>query len=130
MIASGAIAWRFRAVSTRVSPFVTDDVDAEIFIESADKRLAAISNDVRVRVDGSKKRLMIVLPRRVGTFLISRVETSLKESTVSRTVVISSADRSRIPSKSFRLKANSYSSNTTPPARRTEGWCGDRLILV
>jgi hypothetical protein len=39
---------------------------------SAESRLAAISKEVRVRVEARKKRLMTVLPRRVGTFLISR----------------------------------------------------------
>lgn len=47
-------------------------------------RLPAISNEVLVRVLGSKNRLMMVLPRRVGTFLMARVEISLNESAVSR----------------------------------------------
>jgi len=38
--------------------------------ESALSRFSAISNDVRVRVLGSKNRLMTVLPRSAGTFLI------------------------------------------------------------
>src|SRR5215831_11699647 len=104
-IASGAITCRLLAVSARVSPLVTDDVDAEIFIVSADNRLAAISKDVLVRVDGSKKRLITVLPRSVGTFLMSRSDISLNESTVSRMVVISSTDSSRMPSRSFLLNA-------------------------
>ena len=35
---------------------------------SADSRLPAISNEVRVRVDASKKRLMMVFPRKRGDF--------------------------------------------------------------
>ena len=38
-------------MSIRVSPFETLLVPAEIFTTSADKRLPAISNEVRVRVD-------------------------------------------------------------------------------
>ena len=53
MIASGRMASRFRAVSARVSPFCALDVDAEMLMVSADSRLAAISNDVRVRVEAS-----------------------------------------------------------------------------
>ena len=79
---SGAITSRFRAVSSNVSPFVTLEVETLTFTASADKRLAAISKDVLVRVDGSKKRLITVRPRSAGTFLISPLETSRKLSTV------------------------------------------------
>src|SRR6185503_3208703 len=101
---SGAIASRLRAVSRSVSPLVTLDVETLTLTASADKRFAAISKDVRVRVEGSKKRLMTVRPRRAGTFLISRRETSRKVSAVSSRCVISSAERSRIPRRCFRLK--------------------------
>jgi len=37
---------------------------------SAESRLAASSNDVRVRVDGSRKKRTTVRPRRAGTFLM------------------------------------------------------------
>ena len=80
---SGAIASRFRAVSSSVSPLVTLEVETLTLTASADRRLAAISKDVRVRVDGSKKRLMTVRPRSAGTFLISRFETSRNVSAVS-----------------------------------------------
>ena len=69
---SGAIASRLRAVSSSVSPLMVDDAEPEMFTASADRRLAAISNEVRVRVDGSRNRLMTVFPRSVGTFLIGR----------------------------------------------------------
>ncbi len=80
---SGAIASRFRAVSSRVSPLVTLEVETLTLTASADRRLAAISKEVRVRVEGSKKRLMTVRPRSAGTFLIWRLETSRKVSAVS-----------------------------------------------
>jgi len=41
---------------------LTLDVEALMFTASADNRFAAISNDVLVRVDASKKRLMTVRP--------------------------------------------------------------------
>ena len=59
--------------------FVPDQtllVEEEMFTTSAESRFPAISNDVRVRVDASKKRLMTVFPRSVGTFLMGLVETS------------------------------------------------------
>jgi hypothetical protein len=98
-IRSGAIASRLRAVSSRVSPLVTLEEDELMLMTSAERRLPAISKEVRVRVEGSKKRLITVRPRRAGTFLISRAEISLKVSAVSRKCVISSADSSRMPSK-------------------------------
>src|SRR5262245_43640580 len=104
MIASGAIACRLRAVSASVSPLVTEEAEAEMLIVSADNRLPAISKDVRVRVEGSKKKLMTVFHRRVGTFFIVRVLISLNDCAVSRMVVISSTESCRIPNRSFRLK--------------------------
>src|SRR5438094_2528593 len=73
---SAAIASSVRAISIKVSPFDTLLDDAEIFTTSADRRFPAISNEVLVRVDASKNRLIIVLPRSVGTFLMGLVETS------------------------------------------------------
>ncbi len=117
-IASGAIASRLRAVSMSVSPFVTEEVEADMLIESADSRLAAISNEVRVRVEGSKKKLITVLPRSVGTFLFERVEISLNDSAVSRIVVISSTDSSRMPRRSLRLYANFFSRQKAAGSRQ------------
>ena len=76
MITSGHIASRLRAVSSSVSPLVVLEVEPLMLMASADRRFAAISNDVRVRVVGSRNRLMTVLPRSVGTFLMSRVARS------------------------------------------------------
>ncbi len=63
---SGAIASRLRAVSSRVSPLVTLEVETLTLTASAERRLAAISKEVRVRVEDSKKRLITVRPRRAG----------------------------------------------------------------
>ena len=51
---------------------------------SADRRFAAISNVVRVRVEGSKKRLNTALPRSSGTFFTSRSVTPTNDFAVSR----------------------------------------------
>ena len=69
---SGAIASMFIAVSASVSPLSTLEVAIAMLSVSALSRFSAISNDVRVRVLGSKKRFTTVRPRRVGTFLIGR----------------------------------------------------------
>jgi hypothetical protein len=68
----------------RVSPFLAELVAAVIPKVSALIRLAAISKERRVLVEGSKKKLIMVFPLRVGTFLIERLEISLKEIAVSR----------------------------------------------
>ena len=59
-------------VSSSVSPLLVDETPMLRLMTSADRRLAAISNVVRVRVLFSKKRLNTVLPRSSGTFLTSR----------------------------------------------------------
>src|SRR5689334_19517200 len=101
---SACIASILRAVSSSVSPFTTLLDEGEKLITSALNRFAANSNDVRVLVLGSKNRLTTVLPRNAGTFLISRPVTSLKESAVSSTSVISSTDKGARLSKSLRLR--------------------------
>ena len=88
---------RCRAASR---PCVVDDAEPEMLTASADSRLAAISNDVRVRVDGSKNRLITVLPRSVGTFLIGRSAISTKRSPRSRIGARCSAvDSGSMPSR-------------------------------
>ena len=82
------------AVSARVSPLVVDELEAEKLMTSPERRLPAISKLVRVRVEGSRKRLMMVRPRRVGSFLIARSLTSLKLLAVSKISTISSAEYS------------------------------------
>jgi hypothetical protein len=55
---SGAIASRFRAVSSNVSPFVTLEVETLTLTASAESRLAAISKDVLVRVGRLEEELV------------------------------------------------------------------------
>jgi hypothetical protein len=52
-MASAPIAWRVRAVSFSDSPLATLDPLVEKLITSADRRLAASSNEIRVRVEFS-----------------------------------------------------------------------------
>ena len=66
---------------------------------SADKRLAAISKVVRVRVLFSKNRLNTLLPRSKGTFLTSRSLTETKLAAVSRMWVRMSRDKPSVESK-------------------------------
>src|SRR3954465_4106223 len=101
---SGAMAWRFIAVSTSVSPFSSAEPEVEKLRLSADRRFSAISKLERVRVEASKKRLMTVLPRSVGTFLMGRSPISANESAVSRMSSISGVDNSAIPSRSLRVQ--------------------------
>ena len=96
-IMSGDIASRLRTVSTSVSPLVTLEVAVAMLSVSALRRFSAISNEVRVRVLGSKKRLTTVRPRSVGTFLIARPPISFMATAVSRISVISSASSSAMP---------------------------------
>ena len=65
---------------------------------SALRRLPASSNDVRVRVEFSKNRLMTVLPRSVGAFLSGRRFISQKALAESSTCRARCASRPRIPS--------------------------------
>src|SRR5215471_19229226 len=71
-------------VSRSVSPLLVDETPILRLITSAERRLAAISNVVRVRVLLSKKRLNTVLPRSRGTFLTSRSAMETKGTAVSR----------------------------------------------
>ena len=67
-MASGRMAASVFSVSTRDSPFETLEPEAVMEIASAPRRLAAISKLVRVRVDASKNRFTIILPRSVSSF--------------------------------------------------------------
>jgi hypothetical protein len=60
-------------VSSRVSPLLTDEDDAEKLITSADNLFSANSNDILVRVEFSKKILATVTSRKVGTLLMGPV---------------------------------------------------------
>lgn len=92
--ASAPMASRVRAVSLRDSPLETEEPFAEKLMTSAERRLAAASKEIRVRVESSKKRLTTVRPRRVGSFLIGRSATLAISSAVSRIRTASSRVRS------------------------------------
>ncbi len=62
-ITSGFMAFRVIAVSSSVSPFLMAEVLTDMVMTSAPRRLAASSNEVLVRVEVSKNRLMTVRPR-------------------------------------------------------------------
>src|SRR5688500_14616955 len=81
---SACIAERLATVSRSDSPLVAEDTVMFRLITSADRRLAAISKVVRVRVEASKNRLNTLLPRSSGTFFTSRSVTPAKDSAVSR----------------------------------------------
>src|SRR3989442_10690932 len=84
---SACIADRFATVSSSDSPFDCEETAMFRLITSADRRFAAISKVVRVRVEGSKTRLKTLLPRSSGTFFTSRSVTPTNDSAVSRICV-------------------------------------------
>src|SRR3954463_11979103 len=96
---SACIAERLATVSRSDSPLVCDEAAIFRLITSADRRLAAISKVVRVRVDGSKNRLNTLLPRRIGTFFTSRSVMPTKDSAVSRIWTSISRGRPSMESK-------------------------------
>ena len=63
---SGFMAPIVCAVSNNVSPLRKDDPSIFILITSAPNLFAAISNEINVLVEGSKKRFIIVLPVSIG----------------------------------------------------------------
>ncbi len=93
-ITSGSYAESVWTVSRSDSPLSTLEPAAFRLTTSAESRLAASSNDELVRVDASKKTVMMVRPRRVGTFFRSRCMTASKPSAVWRMRSTSSLSRS------------------------------------
>ena len=67
--ASTPIAAMVCTVSRRLSPLKAELPLPVMLIVSAESHLPAISKLDQVRVESSKKRLMIVRPRRAGSFL-------------------------------------------------------------
>ena len=63
------MALRVMAVSSSVSPFFTDEAEVCMLMTSPPSRLPASSKLVRVRVEFSKNRLMMVRPRSSDCFL-------------------------------------------------------------
>ena len=98
-IVSGCIAESVLSVSTRDSPFERLEPSPEIEIVSAPRRLAANSKLARVRVEGSRNRLTIDLPRSVSSFLTGPSWFSLYCRPRSSNHWISSRPRPSIPSR-------------------------------
>ncbi len=73
---SGRMASRFFAVSTSVSPLETEEPLEVQLSASAERILAAVSKELRVRVEASKNSVTTILPRSVGTFFSGRSSTS------------------------------------------------------
>src|SRR3954464_12990827 len=96
---SACIAERFATVSRSDSPLLCEETAMFRLMTSAESRLAAISNVVRVRVDGSKNRLKTDFPRRSGTFFTSRSVTPTKDAAVSRMCVTISRGRPSMVSR-------------------------------
>ena len=94
--ASAPIACKVIAVSFKDSPLLTLEPLAEKLITSADNLLAAASNEIRVRVESSAKRLTIVRPRRVGSFLTAPSLTRANSLAVSKIDTASALLRSAI----------------------------------
>src|SRR5712692_10608084 len=104
MMMSAFRASKLRAVSLSVSPFLSEEASAVKLMMSALRRIAASSKLIRVRVEGSMKRLMTVLPRKAGTFLMARSPTALKERAVSSTILISSLESDSMSSRCLRCQ--------------------------
>ena len=81
-------------VSSRLSPFTVEVDDPPKLSVSHERRFSAISNELRVRVEGSLNMFTTVKPRSVGTFLMRRSLTLLKRSAVVRMVMMSSREYS------------------------------------
>ena len=89
-------------VSRRDSPLLSELDEPVKVMTSAESRLAAVSNDSRVRVESSKKVDTTVLPRNAGTFGIGRRPTSTNVSASRITSSMPSAPRSATLSRWFR----------------------------
>src|ERR1700689_2829005 len=99
MKASTPMAATVSTVSRSDSPFLSDDEATAKERTSADKRLAAVSNENRVRVDSSAQSVTTVRPRRAGTLGMGRLATSTKASETRMTSSMPSAPRSVIESR-------------------------------
>ena len=81
-------------MSLRLSPLDRLEPFAAKLMTSAESRLAAASNEIRVRVESSKNRFTTVRPRSAGSFLIGRSASDRISSAVVRTCSASSRLRS------------------------------------
>src|SRR3954469_6657587 len=96
---SACIAERLATVSSSDSPLLCEDTAMLRLMTSAERRLAAISKVVRVRVEGSKNRLNTLFPRSSGTFFTSRSVTPTNDSAVRRICIRISRGRPSIDSR-------------------------------
>ena len=96
---SAAMADRLAIVSSSDSPLLAELRAMSRLITSADKRLAAISKVVRVRVLFSKNRLNTLLPRNSGTFFTSRSLTETNWLAVSKMWVMMSLGKPSVESR-------------------------------
>ena len=103
--ASMPIASSVSTVSRRLSPLFTLEEEAENVMVSAESRLAAVSNDSRVRVESSRNNDRTVWPRSAGTFGTGRRQTSTMWSVRSRKPIRSSSDSSSIERRCWRIVA-------------------------
>ena len=97
--ASAPIACRVCAVSLSDSPLLKLEPLAEKLITSAERRFAAASNEILVLVESSAKRLTIVRPRSVGSFLTCPSLMRASSVAVSRIPIASVALRSLMESR-------------------------------
>ena len=126
-IMSGDIAsMRPRGVGQRLA---LDTLEPAVVMPSVSalSRFSASSNDMRVRVLGSKNRLTTVRPRSVGTFLIGRAPTSFIASAVSRIRSISPGSRSldaeQVPAAERGGGAHPSTSTSSRPSISTSRTC-------
>ena len=96
---SAAMALRLATVSSSDSPLAVDERAMSSVYTSADRRVAAMSKVVRVRVLFSKNKLNTLLPRSRGTFFTSRSLTLTNCCAVSRMWVRMSRDRPSVESR-------------------------------
>ncbi|OIQ78687.1 hypothetical protein GALL_395990 [mine drainage metagenome] len=124
---SASIASRLAMVSSSDSPLDVLERWMSRLNTSADRRCAAISKVVRVRVEFSKNRLNTLFPRSSGTFFTSRLPKLTKPLAVSR--MCSSTSRgspsgvSRWRSSPLRLSWGLWAMlmRTSPPDRSGNG---------
>src|SRR5580765_2816864 len=93
------MAARLSMVSSSDSPLLALEADIFRLITSADRRFAAISKVVRVRVEFSKNRLNTLLPHISATFFASRSALFTKDDAVSRIWVMTALGRPSIVSR-------------------------------
>ena len=86
-------------VSSNDSPLLAEERAMSRLNTSALKRLAAISNVVRVRVLFSKNKLKTLLPRSKGTFFTSRSFTDTNWLAVSKIFVRMSRDKPSVDNR-------------------------------